>query len=189
MCARTHTHTHTHLHSHTQVPEAPSEVQEIFDTMQTRIALRGGHGTAKDYITKVLGGVVYHFTLNYMGGHTIDHNDSIITDGPGQWIFNLSLQGDGLVYFVDDEKRTPDGVKLDMHAVWQVPAHLQTPTHPYTYTQIYMHTHIHTYIHTHRYNTLSHTHTHTHTHTFFHRKPVTASASVEMPASSRNMVS
>jgi hypothetical protein len=87
-----------------------------------------------------------------MGGHTIDHVDEFTADGPGRWIFNLALQGSGLLYFIDDEKRA-DGVQLPMNTMWQVPMH----THTHTYTRT--HTHM---------SCTQRTHTHTHTHTRTH---------------------
>ena len=45
------------------------------------------------YVQHVAKGCVYHFTINFMADHTIHHTDEFDADGPGTWIFNLSLQG------------------------------------------------------------------------------------------------
>ena len=132
-------------------------MQEIFNHMLKRVALRSGYASAENYVSKELGGVVYHFTLNFMGGHTLEHCDEINADGPGRWIFNLSLQGAGLLYFVEDMER-PDGHQLGMHCVWQV---------------IQQNTHTHEHINT-------HTNKHSPSH---HRTRVTASGSVVTPGS------
>jgi hypothetical protein len=91
--------------------EAPSEVQEIFDHIISGLAQNDGYkgpNASKAFVYEVYGGVVYHFGLNYMGAHTIHHVDEYETDGPGTHIANLSLQGDGLLYFYQDRPR-PDG--------------------------------------------------------------------------------
>ena len=102
-----------------QVQQANTQIQALFDCMLASIAHRAGYKTPTEYVAKELGGVVYHFTLSFMGGHTLEHMDEYIGDGPGRWIYNLTLQGAGLLYFVEDQKR-PDGTQLDMHAMWQV---------------------------------------------------------------------
>jgi flagellar motor protein MotB len=100
-----------------EIPIATTEIQDLFDLQMTRLALRLGYKDTSAYITQALGGVVYHFTLNFMGGHTFDHNDEIDCDGPGWWIWNLVLQGSGLLYFLEEFKH--NAKRLPMSGVWQ----------------------------------------------------------------------
>jgi hypothetical protein len=95
--------------------EAPRDIQEIFDIMLQQLAARGGWKSSAEYVAGAFGGVVYDFTLNYLGGHTVNHSDEPNADGPGMWIFNLALMGNGLLFFKQDEMR-PDGSWPDMPA-------------------------------------------------------------------------
>lgn len=100
------------------IPTAPPDIQDLFDLHTHRLAIRLGFKTASDYILQALGGVVFHYTLNFMGGHSFDHNDEPFNDGPGWWIWNLVLQGSGLLYYLEESARQ-NGVKLPMSGVWQ----------------------------------------------------------------------
>jgi hypothetical protein len=75
--------------------------------MLGQLAARGGWKDPAEYVAGQFGGVVYDFTLNFLGGHTVNHCDEPNADGPGMWIFNLALQGGGLLFFKQDEAR-PD---------------------------------------------------------------------------------
>jgi hypothetical protein len=88
-------------------PQAPAPIQKMFDDFLQRLAVSHGYATAKEFVAKEHGGVVYHFGINYMGAHTIHHTDEYLTDGPGHVISNLVLQGSGLLYFYEDRLR-PD---------------------------------------------------------------------------------
>jgi hypothetical protein len=83
-------------------------IQKLFEHMLQQLAARGGWKSVKEYFDKKLGGVIYHFTVNFLGGHTVNHVDEYLADGPGKWIFNLALQGSGLLFFAQDQAR-PDG--------------------------------------------------------------------------------
>ena len=100
------------------VAVAPPLIQELFNLNLRQIALRTGYKDAAHYVKEGLDGVVYHYTLNFMGGHTIVHTDEPKNDGPGWWIWNLVLQISGLLYFLDHWERA-NGVQLPMSAVWQ----------------------------------------------------------------------
>jgi len=101
---------------------AGPQVQKIFETMLNRLTRRWGYDSSEELVKSEFGGVLYHFGLNFMGGHTVSHTDEYIADGPGHWIFNLALQGDGLLYFTDHEHcTTPQEAKT--YAVWQVCTH------------------------------------------------------------------
>jgi hypothetical protein len=125
------------------------------------VARRWNFKNVEELVAKEFGGVVFHFGLNYMGGHTIEHCDEYTADGPGHWILNLALQGDGLLFFSEDGQGSKRQ-QTNVHAVWQV---RDARTH--------IHTHIHIHTHTH---TCTHIHTHTHTNT--HRRSVIALLSV-----------
>ena len=117
------------------MPLADAEVQAIFDRMVSSMAVRLGFRDAETFVAEKMQGVIFHFTLNFMSGHTIKHNDEYIADGSGRDIYNWSLQGGGLLYFVEDKKR-PDGTKLGMHAVWQVlHTHVNTKKKKHTPTR------------------------------------------------------
>jgi hypothetical protein len=77
----------------------------MFDNFLARLAGKHGYSTAKEFVAREWGGVVYHFTINYMGAHTIHHTDEYMTDGPGLCIGNLTLQGGGMLYFYEDRQR------------------------------------------------------------------------------------
>lgn len=104
-----------------EVMVAPPAIQSLFDMHVDRLALRLGYKGVEDYIKRGLGGVVYHYTLNFMGGHSFDHNDEWMGDGPGWWIWNLVLQGSGILFFLEDmaRKGAKSGKKLPMSGVWQ----------------------------------------------------------------------
>ena len=84
------------------IPEAPPEFQLMFDNILNMLALRSGFENSAAWIQdeEECGGVVYHFTLNFMGAHTFFHNDEFIADGPGSTIHNLALQQSGLLTFL-----------------------------------------------------------------------------------------
>jgi hypothetical protein len=89
-------------------PRAPAAIQKIFDTILTKVARRDGYANTAEYVEEQLGGVVYHFAINYMGGHTLHHVDEPTHDGPGAIITNTSLQGLGLLYFALEQDETRD---------------------------------------------------------------------------------
>jgi hypothetical protein len=99
-----------------KVEDAPQEIQELFDRMLSQLAIRNGCKDAQHFIDDVLGGVVYHFTLNFLAGHTLTHADEYKFDGPGLWIWNLILQTAGLFYLLDRFPRK-DGSKVGLHGV------------------------------------------------------------------------
>ena len=59
-----------------------------------------------------------------MTGHSIAHNDEPEGDGPGAFISNLCLQGEGMLYFFDKRPRIVDKKQLPMTGVWQIPGDL-----------------------------------------------------------------
>ena len=79
---------------------APQNIQNLFERHLEASAQRE-QCTAAEFVDKKLLGVVYDYTLNFMSGHTIHHNDEYKAEGPGYWISNLGLQGEGLVCFFD----------------------------------------------------------------------------------------
>ena len=83
------------------VYQASEDIQSLFDDMIKALAQRTGHRSVDDFVTKQLGGKVYDFTINFMGGHTLPHVDAPEGDGPGKYIYNLALQGEGLLYFAE----------------------------------------------------------------------------------------
>jgi hypothetical protein len=97
------------------VPNAPKAIQDMFDTMLKGVAHRWGYKSVAKYVDEKLHGVVYQFTLNFMGGHTPLHADELRGDGPGYYIMNLPLTEGGLLHFmkVGEDKNSP------VRAVWQ----------------------------------------------------------------------
>jgi hypothetical protein len=100
------------------IEKAPDDIQELFDKSLTKIAKCQGYKSSAHYIQDGLGGVVYHYTLNFMGAHSIEHVDEPDYDGAGLWIWNTALQICGLFYLLDPWAR-PNGTQLPMSAVWQ----------------------------------------------------------------------
>ena len=94
------------------IREAPHEIQEIFDSMLFGLARRSGYDSSAKFVEAVGGGRVFHFTLNFMGTHTLFHTDEFTADGPGSRIYNLALQGMGLFYLIEGGGQTcvPCGV-------------------------------------------------------------------------------
>ena len=54
-----------------------------------------------DFVDGEYDGVIYHITLNFLGGHTYTHVDEFTHDGCGQFICNVALQKAGLLCFID----------------------------------------------------------------------------------------
>jgi len=102
------------------VEEAPPEIQDIFDQQLAGIAKRLGYDSPDHYHKVGLQGLLYHYTINFMAGHSVEHGDEWMRDGPGFFIFNLALQIAGLFYLLDMLMRA-SGVKMPMSAVWQEP--------------------------------------------------------------------
>jgi hypothetical protein len=100
------------------VPMAPPCIQELFDDLLALIAKRTGHTSPVEYIAEVLDGVVYHFTLNFLAGHSVEHGDQFGGAAPGKWILNTALQQAGLFYVLDHKTRE-DGTRLPPSGVWQ----------------------------------------------------------------------
>ena len=74
------------------IEDAPENVQKIF--MRQLEAFASHHGkTPEEYVHHNLDGVVYHFGLGFMGGHSVDHVDEDDADGPAKYIHNTNLKG------------------------------------------------------------------------------------------------
>ena len=96
---------------------APTSVQKLFNHMLEALAIKAGFVDA-DNSTNVLrfyqakkeegglGGSVYHFTLNFMGSHTLPHVDDLYGTGPGDVIYNMGLQQGGMLYFLHEPQYT-----------------------------------------------------------------------------------
>ena len=82
------------------------DIQELFTAIMTSLATRMGHKDVDDFVKEHFGGKVYDFTINYMGGHTLPHVDDPLGDGPGKYIYNLALQGAGVLYFSEQRQAT-----------------------------------------------------------------------------------
>jgi hypothetical protein len=107
----------------TYVPALASPgVQAIFTTALMSLGQAAGYDDVREFVTKEYDDIIYHFTLNFMGGHTVHHTDEPMADGPSKSICNVGLQGNGVVYFIQTSPR-PDGSWSNVPAagVWQRP--------------------------------------------------------------------
>jgi hypothetical protein len=100
------------------VRNAPPEIQEVFLQSLLALAKKEGYSSITEYVT-ACDGVIYHFTINYMGSHTIEHVDEFMGDGPARLIWNITAHGQGLVYFTEHAKSKKN--RLPLFGVFQGP--------------------------------------------------------------------
>jgi hypothetical protein len=103
-------------------PLASPDIQDMFNTSIRALSKARGYKDVMTFINTECDGVIYHFTLNFMGAHTVHHVDEWAADGPGGSICNMGLSGEGVVFWIQTAPR-PDGTWADVPAagVWQRP--------------------------------------------------------------------
>jgi hypothetical protein len=106
------------------VPDAPPDIQAIFDTCLVSMASKHhDYENVADFVNGEYDGVMYHITLNFLGGHTYTHVDEFSHDGTGQYICNVALQKAGLLCFIDPKTG-------NMTVLWQQPGDAVTFSGP-----------------------------------------------------------
>jgi hypothetical protein len=105
-----------------EAPLASTKIQAMFDTSIRALAIARGYKDVDTFIRTECDGIIYHFTINFMGAHTVHHVDEYKADGPARYIANMALWGSGVVFWKQTAPR-PDGSWADVPAagVWQRP--------------------------------------------------------------------
>ena len=101
---------------------APPAIQKLFDQVLANAA-ECYNVSVEDFVNVNMGGVIYDFTLNYFKGHTMEHSDEPDNHGPGAWVGNVYVQGEGMLHFGDNDRipRRAGKPHRHMSGVWQKP--------------------------------------------------------------------
>ena len=98
------------------IPDAPEDVQLSFEKLLGALSARNGFHSAGEYVTTVLKNKMFHFTYNYLGDHTMLHNDEWLGDAPGWYVSNTALSLGGLLLFTGSEASETEQTSGVWHA-------------------------------------------------------------------------
>jgi hypothetical protein len=99
-----------------RIEMVPTSIQGLFDMHLEQIAVRSGYKSGAHYIALGLDGVMYDYTLTFDSDHLIHESPSFGGLTPGWRLWDLVLQNQALVYFLDVLPRS-NGVQLPMTGV------------------------------------------------------------------------